>query len=82
MLYHHPTQQFTVSPDELKHAANDLTYAIKNIRLLAGRDLRGYDNPGNMDHAEFAEDGILQAAKALGINLGATRAGKLDVSER
>jgi hypothetical protein len=33
-----------------------------------------------MDHPEFAEQGILDAARDLGIDLGADRAGKLDVS--
>jgi hypothetical protein len=33
-----------------------------------------------MDCPEFAESGILDAARALGIDLGADRPGKLDVS--
>jgi hypothetical protein len=33
------------------------------------------------DWAEYAEGGILDAARALGIDLGADRPGKLDVSQ-
>ena len=58
-----------------------MRYAIRNIRLSGGLDLRGYDMPGPMSYHEFAECGIIEAAKNLGIDLGAGWAGKLDVSE-
>lgn len=80
MLYHAPTNQFTVSADDLQRASHSLRWAIKHIRLGHSLDLKGYKRPGAMDDPEFAEAGILDAAKQLGIDLGADRPGKLDVS--
>jgi hypothetical protein len=81
MLYHAPTNQFTVDADALKRSASLLRYAIKKIRLGGKLDPKGYDNmKREIDAAEYAEGAILDAAKALGIHLGADRAGQLDVS--
>lgn len=80
MTYHAPSNQFTVTADDLRSAACDLRWAIKHIRLGHNLDLKGYSRNQLMDDPEFAEAGILKAAKALGIDLGADRPGKLDVS--
>lgn len=80
MQFHAPTNQFTVSADDLSRAAGYLRWAIKHIRLGHQLDPKGYQRPGPMDDPAFAEAGILDAAKTLGIDLGADRAGKLDVS--
>lgn len=82
MKFHAPTNQFTVSANELQLAANSLRWAIKHIRLGHGRSLKGGDERrGPMEDPDFAESGILDAAKNLGIDLGADRPGKLDVSD-
>ena len=81
MLYHAPTNQFTIEPEALKRSASLLCYAIKKIRLGGKLDTKGYDNlKREIDAAEYAEGAILDAAKALGIHLGADRPGQLDVS--
>ena len=81
MTYHAPTNQFTIHPEDLKRAAASMRYAIRKIRDAAGIDAKGYDwIQRESDAAEAAEDGILSAAKALSIDLGADRPGKLDVS--
>lgn len=81
MKYHAPTDQFTISADELRRAAHALRWAIKHVRAGHGLDVKGYKRDGPMDDPEFAESGILDAARALGIDLGADRPGKLDVSD-
>ena len=81
MNYHAPSNQFTVSPDDLQSAAHSLRWAIKHIREGHNLDPKGYDRSGPMDNPEFAESGILDAARALGIDLGARRPGQLDVSK-
>lgn len=81
MKYHAPTQQFTVSPENLKRASYAMLHAIKHIRTQAKRDTMGYENHGPMDNAEHAEASIIDAALALGIDLGSDRPGKLDVSD-
>lgn len=81
MTYHAPTNQFTVSPRDLQSAAHSLRWAIKHIRLGHKLDPKGYKNEGPMGDPEFAEAGILDAARKLGIDLGADREGQLDVSD-
>lgn len=81
MQYHAPTERFTISPEEMKRASYLLRYAIANIRTGAGLDKKGYravERP--LDWAEYAEGGILDAAKSMGLHLGAEEPGKLDVS--
>ena len=80
MTYHAPTNQFTIHPDDLRRASHSLRWAINHIRKGHGLDPKGYKREGPMDDPEFAEQGILDAAKNLGIDLGADRPGKLDVS--
>jgi len=81
MNYHAPTKQFTTSIHDLDSATHSLLYAIKQIRLASGLDPKGYHYDGIMEAPHFAENSILRAAKYLGIDLGATCEGKLDVSE-
>ena len=80
MQYHAPTNQFTIKPEDLKRASYLLRYAIRKIRQGHKLDLKGYKRDGAMECPDFAESGILDAAKALGINLGAESPGDLDVS--
>ena len=81
MNYHAPTNQFTISADDMKRASYTLRYAIKKIRIGAQLDPKGYDSfKRESDWAEHSEGAILDAARSLGIDLGADRPGKLDVS--
>lgn len=81
MKYHAPTNQFTISAADLQQAATALRWAISHIRAGHGRDLKGVKRDGPMEHPDFAEAGILDAARHIGIDLGADRPGKLDVSD-
>jgi hypothetical protein len=85
MQYHGPTNQFTVTPNDLQRAYYSLRWAIKNIREASKLDPKGYQRTGPitgpMEAPYFAEKGILDAARELGINLGANRPGELDVSD-
>lgn len=80
MNYHAPTGQFTVTAEALSRASTKLRCAIRNIRKAAGFDLHGYDwTKTDIHWAELTEDAILSAAADLGIDLGASRPGQLDV---
>jgi len=82
MKYHAPTDQFTISADDLKRGTKLLLYAIRKIRIAAKLDLSGYDNlQRESDAAEQAETNIIDAAQALGIDLGARNPGQIDVSK-
>lgn len=79
MRYHAPSKQFTVSPDQLQSCAANLLFAIKKIRQVAGLPLAGGERPAAMTEACHAEQAVIEAAHSIGIDLGATRAGVLDV---
>lgn len=81
MNYHAPTNQFTVRPDDLRSVCHYLRWAIKHIRLGHNLDPKGYEHRGPMGDPQFAESGILQAASAMGIDLGAKSYGELDASK-
>lgn len=79
MKYHHPTKAFTVDPKDLERASDSLMWAIKCIRETAKLPLEPRKTEVGMEPPDFAEQAILDAAKALGIDLGAERYGRLDV---
>lgn len=80
MRFHAPSKQFIVSLDQIQSCTDHLQFAIKKIREAAGAPLDGTAFQGAcMDDASHAEQAILNACQILGIDLGATRAGRLDV---
>lgn len=81
LKYHAPTKQFTVTQNALEGVALHLRYVIKHIRQQAGLPLTAHGYEGQMGDPQFAEKAVLDAAAELGIDLGASRPGKLDVSE-
>jgi hypothetical protein len=81
MRYHAPSNQFTVSRSDLEHASQCLLYAIANIRELAKKPAVRYARKGALRADDYAMKGILDAAKSLGIDLGADWGNELDVSD-
>lgn len=81
MQYHAPTGQFTLGEPDLKRASMYLRDAIKQIRITAGLPLTAHKHAGPMGSPQFAEKSLLDAAQALGMDLGARREGQLDVSD-
>jgi hypothetical protein len=83
MKYHAPTNAFTFAPEQLQRAASELLWSIRCIRKASGLPLepRDTDAEGCMKDPDFAEQAVLDAAAALGIDLGASRYGKLDVRD-
>lgn len=82
MNYHAPTKQFTITLDQIQSSASTLLFAIKMVRKSAGLPLEGIAPAGAaMTDAHHAEQSILDACRSIGIDLGATRAGVLDVRE-
>lgn len=81
MKYHLPTGQFTVDHENFRMAGYSLIYAIRHIRDLAGLPYTKYEREGLLSDADHAQKGILDAARALGVDLGAEWGNELDVSE-
>lgn len=80
MKFHAPTEQFTVSQRDLAMAASSFQYAIRHIRKLAGLPMGKYSREGLMTSSDHAQKGILDAAAAIGIEMGAEWGNELDVS--
>lgn len=80
MNYHAPTKQFTVAVKDLEHAAGSLRYAMRHIRLMAGLPMTPHKRDGALTSADHAQKGILDAAKALGLDMGAEWGEMIDLS--
>lgn len=81
MQYHAPTKGFVVEMDALAGAAFDLKWAIQQIRKQACLPFEPHKTEGAMGAPQHAEQAILDAARRLGIDLGAQRHGQLDVRD-
>lgn len=81
MQYHAPTKQFTVTNKDLEYVAICLRLAIRHIRLLSGLPLNKYKRESALTNADNAQKMIIDAAKAIGIDLGAEWGNQLDVSD-
>ena len=81
MKYHAQSKQFTIPKDNLDSIYYSLIYAIRHIRTIAGLPMTRYKREGCLSDADHAQKGILDAAKAIGIDMGAEWGEQLDVSE-
>lgn len=81
MQYHAPTKSLTVGFGDIEGAANSLRHAIRHIRILAELPLDSHKGETIMSSPQFAEAAILDAARRMGIDLGAHRHGQLDVRD-
>jgi hypothetical protein len=81
MKYIAKSKSFTITEKELQLATYSLLWAIKNIRELANLPLDKYERKGPLESADFAQKGILDAASAIGIDLGAEWGEQLDVRD-
>ncbi len=81
MVYNHQAKAFTIDTKQLEFAAMSFMYAIKHIRRAAGLPLDKYKNDKAMESPDFAMKGIIDGAKALGIEPGAEFGEQIDVRD-
>ena len=81
MQYHAPTGKFVVPQEGLKACADHMRYAIGQIRLAAGLPLAPYARDSALTPADHAQKAIIDAATAVGIDLGARWGNELDVRD-
>lgn len=79
MTYDPKTKTLRVKLNDMVCAYDSLMWALKNIRLTAGKPLDKYENPGPLEPVDFAMKGILDAAEALGIKMDAQWGNELDL---
>ena len=79
MTYDATRDRFTVDHSNLQLAAGSFRYALQNVRKAAGLPLDKYKNDGLLPPADHAQKGIIDGAKALGVDLGADWGHELDL---
>lgn len=79
MNYNPRTGHIQITTKEAERACCLLRQALKNIRRASGRTLDKHERPGVMDYHDHAGLNILDAAKALGIDMGAEWPEQLDL---
>lgn len=73
MNYHAPSKKFVVEIASLESAAYNLRDALRRIRTIAGLPLDRYQREGPLTDACFAQLSVIEAAEAVGIDLGVSR---------
>lgn len=81
MQYHALTKQFTVAAKDLEYATSLLRETIKYIRIIDGLPLTKYKRETALTNADLAQKMIIDAAKAIGIDMGAEWGNQLDISD-
>jgi hypothetical protein len=81
MNYNPLKRVIQIAPADAERAAHILLWAMKHIRLASGRPLDRHSRDCAMDSADFAQAGIMDAAKALGLDLGADCAEQIDLRD-
>lgn len=79
MKYDPLKNKITITTEEAQMAAGCLMYALRSIRESAGLPLDKYERDGMLEPADHAQRGILEAAKYLGMDLGAEWGNELDL---
>jgi hypothetical protein len=67
-----------ISPEEAKRGAEYLLYAIRKIKVAGGLPLTPYKHDDPLSDYDFAMHGILDGAKALGMDLGGSWGNEID----
>mgnify|MGYP000001356615 CR=1 FL=1 len=81
MEFHAPTGEFTVSHQKMEHASYLFLHAMAKIRKLNNLPLVPYEREGLLQDVDHAQNSIIEAARALGINLGAQWCHELDLTK-
>jgi hypothetical protein len=81
MIYDALKDRFSLDQSNLRQAAGNFRYALKNVRKAAGLPLDKYQRDGALTPADHAQKGIIEGAKALGIDLGADWGNEIDLRD-
>lgn len=81
MKYSGVHKALIIPVEDLDRAAASLRYAIKAHRKAHNLPMNRFKHEGLVDDVYMVESVILDAAKCIGLDLGAARVGELDVSD-
>lgn len=79
MKYNPKSDSVEIDLNNLKMAYLSLVYAIRQIRIMANLPLDKHKRDGVLEPSDHAQRAIIQAAEAIGINMGAEWGEQLDV---
>lgn len=79
MKYHLPSGGYIVPCEDFKRAAYSLRYVMRTIREIAGLPMDRYSRIGPLTAADHAQQGVIDAAKAMGIDMGADWCNEIDL---
>ena len=82
MKYSAIHQKFIIGEDELKRASHAILYAMKRGRILANVRLGKRKHDGPLTDLDHLECGIIEIAKAIGIDLGAEWGYEIDLTDK
>jgi hypothetical protein len=81
MKYSAIHQKFIIDEGELKRASHMLLHTMKRSRILAGVPLGKRKSEGALTNLDYVEMGIIEIAKAIGIDLGAEWGHDIDLTD-
>jgi hypothetical protein len=81
MKYSTVHKALIIPVEDLERAAASLRYAIKAHRKSHNLPLTRFKHQGPVNDIYMVESVLLDAAKSVGLELGAARVGDLDVSD-
>ncbi len=80
MTYDPDKKAFVIPVQDMEEAVHRMQWAMVHIRLAGGLPLDGYkDHDGPMTSYDFAQSGIFDAIRTLGVSLNSDRFFKLDI---
>lgn len=81
MNYSFKHKSFLIKPSDLDSVAMSLLYVMRQARIIAKAPMGKRKSPGPLTDLDHLEKGILDAAKAIGIDFGETWGDKIDLSD-
>lgn len=82
MRFHAPTKCFVIEPAALEMVALELRYALQGVRELGGFPLDKHKREGPMTRACHVEKTLIDMANQIGIDLGGTWPGQIDLRDK
>jgi hypothetical protein len=82
MRYHAPTKCFVIERQSMELLAMQLRYAMQGVRELGGFPLEPHKRDSCMTRACHVEKALIDLADRLGIDLGGTRPGQIDLRDK
>lgn len=73
------TKNLEIPIATLEKVSFELVYTLRSIREIAGKPMGKYKRPGPLEPSDHAQRAVLDIAKALGINMGATWGNEIDL---